>query len=103
MNNLGDWIAFGCEGQGQLLVWEWQSESYILKQQAHSSAMTSLDYSNDGLYIATGGEDGKVGDTIRQLKKKKKVIEINFEIFYRLKFGILKLAIALSHSPIILP
>lgn len=60
VNNLGDWIAFGCESQGQLLVWEWQSESYILKQQAHSSAMTCLDYSADGLYIATGGEDGKV-------------------------------------------
>lgn len=60
INNVGDWIAFGCEGQGQLLVWEWQSETYILKQQAHSSQMSCLDYSADGLYIATGGEDGKV-------------------------------------------
>ena len=32
-NNTGDWIAFGCAGIGQLLVWEWQSETYIVKQQ----------------------------------------------------------------------
>ena len=32
-NNTGDWIAFGCSGIGQLLVWEWQSETYIVKQQ----------------------------------------------------------------------
>lgn len=24
-NDTGDWIALGCSGQGQLVVWEWQS------------------------------------------------------------------------------
>lgn len=62
MNNLGDWVALGCEGQGQLLVWEWQSETYILKQQAHNSNISCIDYSADGLYIATGGNDGKVNE-----------------------------------------
>ncbi|XP_077295123.1 periodic tryptophan protein 2 homolog isoform X2 [Arctopsyche grandis] len=56
----GDWIALGCSGIGQLLVWEWQSEQYVLKQQGHSSDMTCLCYSPDGQYIATGGQDGKV-------------------------------------------
>ena len=28
-------IAPGCSRLGQLLVWEWQSESYVLKQQGH--------------------------------------------------------------------
>ena len=31
----GEWLAFGCSQLGQLLVWEWQAESYVLKQQGH--------------------------------------------------------------------
>nr|XP_031316555.1 periodic tryptophan protein 2 homolog isoform X1 [Camelus dromedarius] len=60
INSSGDWIAFGCSGLGQLLVWEWQSESYVLKQQGHFNSMVSLAYSPDGQRIATGGDDGKV-------------------------------------------
>eukprot|EP00058_Branchiostoma_floridae_P012668 XP_002598156.1 hypothetical protein BRAFLDRAFT_123300 [Branchiostoma floridae] len=59
-NSTGDWIALACSGLGQLLVWEWQSESYVLKQQGHFNNMSSLAYSPDGQYIVTGGEDGKV-------------------------------------------
>ena len=33
----GDWIVLGCPDQGQLLVWEWQSETYVMKQQGHGS------------------------------------------------------------------
>uniref|UniRef100_A0A8B9CCF0 PWP2 small subunit processome component n=1 Tax=Anser brachyrhynchus TaxID=132585 RepID=A0A8B9CCF0_9AVES len=64
INCTGDWIAFGCSGLGQLLVWEWQSESYVLKQQGHFNSMVSLAYSPDGQYIVTGGEDGKVSLTV---------------------------------------
>ncbi|XP_012882812.1 PREDICTED: periodic tryptophan protein 2 homolog [Dipodomys ordii] len=60
INSSGDWIAFGCSGLGQLLVWEWQSESYVLKQQGHFNSMVSLAYSPDGQYLVTGGDDGKV-------------------------------------------
>ncbi|KAM9088642.1 periodic tryptophan protein 2 homolog isoform 2-T3 [Megaptera novaeangliae] len=60
INGSGDWIAFGCSGLGQLLVWEWQSESYVLKQQGHFNSMVSLAYSPDGQYIVTGGDDSKV-------------------------------------------
>ena len=59
-NSSGDWVAFGCPELGQLLVWEWQSETYVLKQQGHTNGMTSLAYSPDGSLIATGGEDAKV-------------------------------------------
>ncbi|XP_068210032.1 periodic tryptophan protein 2 homolog [Palaemon carinicauda] len=60
MNPTGDWIALGVSSLGQLLVWEWQSETYVLKQQGHFNNMRVVMYSPDGLNIATGGEDGKV-------------------------------------------
>lgn len=49
----------GFIGLGQLLVWEWQSESYVFKQQGHFNNMASLAYSPDGQYLVTGGDDGK--------------------------------------------
>lgn len=60
MNLSGDWIALGVSSLGQLVVWEWQSESFILKQQGHFNNMRVVIYSPDGQNIATGGEDGKV-------------------------------------------
>ncbi|XP_078051727.1 periodic tryptophan protein 2 homolog isoform X1 [Augochlora pura] len=60
MNSTGDWIAMGCSTAGQLLVWEWQSETYAMKQQGHSNNTNFLAYSPDGQYIVTGGDDGKV-------------------------------------------
>lgn len=53
-------MGAGLSGRGQLLVWEWQSESYVFKQQGHFNNMAALAYSPDGQNIATGGEDGKV-------------------------------------------
>ena len=60
VNSSGEWLAFGCKEVGQLLVWEWQSESYIMRQQGHHYDMNVLAYSPDGQMIATGGDDGKV-------------------------------------------
>ena len=45
---------------GQLLVWEWQSESYILKQQGHFDSMNALTYSPDGQRVVTTADDGKI-------------------------------------------
>lgn len=56
----GEWLAFGAQQLGQLLVWEWQSESYVLKQQGHYYDMNSLAFSADGQTVATGGDDGKL-------------------------------------------
>uniref|UniRef100_A0A7S0Q3Z6 Small-subunit processome Utp12 domain-containing protein n=1 Tax=Coccolithus braarudii TaxID=221442 RepID=A0A7S0Q3Z6_9EUKA len=57
----GEWLAFGCAQLGQLLVWEWQAESYVLKQQGHFFAeINCLAYSPGGAMIATGGGDSKV-------------------------------------------
>jgi periodic tryptophan protein 2 len=60
INKTGEWLAFGSAKLGQLLVYEWQSESYILKQQGHFDSMNSLCYSPDGSRIATASDDGKI-------------------------------------------
>ena len=41
-------------------MWEWQSESYILKQQGHLDSMNALTYSPDGTRIITAADDGKL-------------------------------------------
>lgn len=45
---------------GQLLVWEWRSESYVLKQQGHYFDISAVAFSPDGSLIATGADDNKV-------------------------------------------
>lgn len=60
INNSGEWFAFGSLKAGQLLVYEWQSESYILKQQGHFDAMNALCYSPDGSRVVTASDDGKI-------------------------------------------
>lgn len=54
-----DWIALGSSGLGELLVWEWQSETYAMKQQGHSTNVNFIAYSPDGQFVVTGGDDGK--------------------------------------------
>lgn len=60
INKTGEWLAFGSSALGQLLVWEWQSESYILKQQGHFDASNAIAYSPDGTRIVTASDDGKL-------------------------------------------
>ncbi|XP_021859152.2 periodic tryptophan protein 2 [Spinacia oleracea] len=59
-NDLGNWLTFGCARLGQLLVWEWKSESYILKQQGHYFDVNCLAYSPDSQLLATGADDNKI-------------------------------------------
>lgn len=60
INKSGEWLAFGCPITQQLLVWEWRSETYIIKQRGHAYGMRCMAYSPDGIVIATGGEDGSI-------------------------------------------
>ncbi|KAH8739295.1 hypothetical protein FG386_002825 [Cryptosporidium ryanae] len=80
-SNNGEWLAIGASRANQLIIWEWQSESYILKQQGHSFGVQCSNFSPAGLdqgkwtgrashddnlgigsrtVIATGGVDGKL-------------------------------------------
>jgi periodic tryptophan protein 2 len=59
-NESGNWLVFGCAKLGQLLVWEWRSESYVLKQQGHYFDVNCLTYSPDSQLLATGADDNKV-------------------------------------------
>ena len=59
-NRSGEWIVVGSANLGQMLVWEWRSETYVLKQQGHAYDITSLDFSRDGSMIVTGSTDAKV-------------------------------------------
>ncbi|GAB6019056.1 U3 snoRNP protein [Chamberlinius hualienensis] len=59
-NASGDWIGLASSTYGQLVVWEWQSENYIMKQQGHMNNMRCLCFSPDGQNLVTGGDDGKV-------------------------------------------
>ena len=60
INESGEWLAFGASKLGQLLVWEWQSESYILKQQGHFDATNATVYSPDARQLITASDDGKI-------------------------------------------
>jgi periodic tryptophan protein 2 len=60
VNASGEWLAFGSRTLGQLLVWEWKTETYILKQQGHFYDLNAVAYSPNGHLMATGGDDGKI-------------------------------------------
>lgn len=59
-NGSGEWIALGCAALGQLLVWEWRSETYVLKQQGHFYDVSVVAFSPDGTHLASGADDAKV-------------------------------------------
>lgn len=60
VNSSGSWLAFGSRTLGQVLVWEWRTETYVLKQQGHFYDLNAVAYSPNGQLMATGGDDGKV-------------------------------------------
>jgi len=60
ISNNGLWLGFGSKAEGQLLVWEWKSESYIFKQQGHYFDVSCISFSPDSSLLASGGNDGKL-------------------------------------------
>lgn len=67
INKTGEWLGFvikSASGQinGHVIVWEWQAQTYILKQQGIGSGLGDLRvcYGNDSSIVASGGQDSKV-------------------------------------------
>ncbi|CAI5731041.1 unnamed protein product [Peronospora destructor] len=60
VNATGEWLAFASRKLGQLLVWEWRSETYVLKQQGHYFDLNAASYSPDGRLLASGADDAKL-------------------------------------------
>ncbi|KAJ1450075.1 quinon protein alcohol dehydrogenase-like superfamily [Pelagophyceae sp. CCMP2097] len=60
LNSTGEWIAMASKRFGQLVVWEWQSETFVLKQQGHDHEATCVAWSADGRLVASGATDAKV-------------------------------------------
>ncbi|KAK4336904.1 hypothetical protein RND71_043469 [Anisodus tanguticus] len=78
INSTGDWIALASSiknsfnidanqditTESKLVVWEWLSESFILKQVGTGDGVTNIieavAYSPDGIYLATGCSNGKI-------------------------------------------
>ncbi|KAK1442531.1 periodic tryptophan protein 2 [Babesia gibsoni] len=44
----GDWLGLACSETGTLVVWEWKSETFIMKQQGHSSGIRCVAFSTGG-------------------------------------------------------
>ena len=85
-NERGDWLAVGCAALGQLLVWEWRSETYVLKQQGHYHDISTLAYSPDGAYIATGADDAKVAISFLQ---SEQTLALRVHLVVHVNLGIL--------------
>ncbi|KAL0230677.1 hypothetical protein PCE1_004233 [Barthelona sp. PCE] len=60
VDHQGAWIALGIASLGQLVVWEWQAETYVLKQQGHLYGVDVGAFSSDDSLLATAGSDGKI-------------------------------------------
>lgn len=78
INSTGDWIAlassirnsFNLDAESEvtteskLVVWEWLSETFVLKQVGTGDGVTNVTetiaYSPDGIYLATGCSNGKI-------------------------------------------
>ncbi|AFZ81391.1 WD domain, G-beta repeat family protein [Theileria equi strain WA] len=53
----GDWLGLACSETGTLVVWEWKSETYIMKQQAHYSGVRCVSFSTSGSHAINIGKD----------------------------------------------
>ncbi|EDO06060.1 periodic tryptophan protein 2 family protein [Babesia bovis T2Bo] len=44
----GDWLGLACSETGTLVVWEWKSETFVMKQQGHHTGIRSVAFSSGG-------------------------------------------------------
>lgn len=56
MNDSCSWLALGIKSLGQLIVWEWKSQSYIINQRGLIHETRQIAYNNVNLYSTGNGE-----------------------------------------------
>ncbi|GFE54429.1 WD G-beta repeat containing protein p103 [Babesia ovis] len=66
----GDWLGLACSETGTLVVWEWKSETFVMKQQGHHSGIRSVAFSTGG------GDTIKLGGVVD--KEMKTDVDQNF-------------------------
>ena len=54
------WIAIGCKTLGQVVVWDWRRETYVMRQRGHSYQVNRCAVSPSGETFATASDDGTV-------------------------------------------
>lgn len=54
----GSWLAFASKTNGSLMVWEWRSQTFIFSQEGLSYNVKCIDFSPEGRFMATGGQEG---------------------------------------------
>jgi periodic tryptophan protein 2 len=59
VNSSASWVCLGLKTYGQIIVWEWKSQSYILNQKGFIHETQAVHFNKHKL-IATGTNDGKV-------------------------------------------
>jgi periodic tryptophan protein 2 len=60
LSNHGNWLAMSSGKADQLIVYDIQSETYIMKQQGHKNYSNSICYNSTGDLIASGDDEGKI-------------------------------------------
>ncbi|KAG9396388.1 periodic tryptophan protein [Carpediemonas membranifera] len=55
-----DQIALASDRSKQVVVWDWQSENYVVRQGGHQGNPLAVAYNPKGTRVATAGEDGRV-------------------------------------------
>lgn len=56
----GNWVALGIKELGQLIVWEWKSQSFIFNQTGLLHETNCLAWNPAATTLATGGNDGRI-------------------------------------------
>ena len=60
IDSTGSRIALASQRFGQLVVWDWRAETFVLKQQGHDHAATCCAWSPDGRLCVSGADDRRV-------------------------------------------
>ena len=60
VNESCTWIGLAIKAAGQIIVWEWKSQSYIISQKGLVHDSIALASYKNSKYIATGTTQGEV-------------------------------------------